>query len=144
MDNIKQQLFDLQDKKYGEFQAKLIPNIDPGTIIGVRTPGMRALAKKLKNTPESAEFLDALPHEYFDENQLHAFLLSEEKSFEECVRRIEEFLPYIDNWATCDQLSPKVFKKHTEELFPYIEKWMGSDETYTIRFSIPMLNLIVY
>ena len=139
MERIKQMLFDLQDRKYGEFQAKLIPNIDPASIIGVRTPVLRDLAKKLRNDPETGTFLDSLPHDYFDENQLHAFLISEEKSFEECIKRVEEFLPYIDNWATCDQLSPKVFKKHTGELLSYIDKWIGLDKTYTVRFGIGML-----
>ena len=137
--NVTDELFLIQDKDFAAFQARILPNTDPGSIIGTRTPALRSLAKKLKGTPGAEEFLTALPHRYFDENQLHAFILSEEKSFEKCAAGVEEFLPYVDNWATCDQLSPKVFKKHTDELLPYIEKWMASDETYTVRFGIGML-----
>ncbi len=134
-----EELFTLQDKKYAAFQAKLIPNIDPGSVIGVRTPELRALAKRLYRETDTSEFLNTLPHRYFDENQLHAFLLSEEKAFEKCIGGVEKFLPYIDNWATCDQLSPKVFRKHKEELLVHIRNWIVSDKTYTIRFGIGML-----
>ena len=134
-----EELFTLQDKKYAAFQAKLIPNIDPGSVIGVRTPELRALAKRLYRETDTSEFLNTLPHRYFDENQLHAFLLSEEKAFEKCIGAVEKFLPYIDNWATCDQLSPKVFRKHKEELLVHIRNWIVSDKTYTIRFGIGML-----
>ena len=129
----------LRDEKYASFQAKLIPNIDPAAIIGVRTPELRAFAKKLRKEGAAACFLEELPHTCFDENQLHAFILSEEKSFAVCIEQVERFLPYVDNWATCDQLSPKVFRKHTEELLPYIRKWIRSGETYTVRFAVGML-----
>ena len=133
-------LYDLQDVSYRDFQAKLIPDMDPGRMIGVRTPQLRALAKELKKQPELAEeFLNDLPHTYFDEDQLHAFLIAEEKSFETCIRLTETFLPYIDNWATCDQLSPKVFRKHTDELFLHICLWIASGKTFVIRFGIGML-----
>lgn len=141
-DRIREELFALQDKKYRVFQVKLIPTVDPETVIGVRTPQLRKLAKRLYKEADPAErnkFLEELPHKYFDENQLHAFLISEEKVFGRCITEINAFLPYIDNWATCDQLSPKVFRKHRGELLPHIRRWIGSDRTYTIRFGIGML-----
>ena len=141
-ERIREDLFSLQDKKYREFQAKLIPTVDPETVIGVRTPQMRNLAKRLYKETDSNEleaFLNELPHKYFDENQLHAFLISEEKDYDRCVAQVNAFLPYIDNWATCDQLSPKVFKKHRGELLSHIRGWINSDSTYTIRFGIGML-----
>ena len=137
--NVTDELFLIQDREFAAFQARILPETDPESIIGTRTPALRALAKRLKGTPEAEEFLAALPHKYFDEDQLHAFLLSEEKSFEKCAEGVERFLPYVDNWATCDQLSPKVFRKHADELLPYIEKWIASDKTYTVRFGIGML-----
>ena len=138
---MKEKLFALQDVKYRDFQKKLIPTVDPENIIGVRTPELRQLAKKLrKEMPEeTSAFLASLPHEYFDENQLHAFLISQEKDYETCVCLVEAFLPYVDNWATCDQMSPKVFKKHRDDLLLHIRKWLKSKETYTIRFGIGML-----
>ena len=141
-ERIREDLFSLQDKKYREFQAKLIPTVDPETVIGVRTPQMRKLAKCLykETDPEELEvFLNEMPHKYFDENQLHAFLISEEKDYDRCVAQVNDFLPYIDNWATCDQLSPKVFRKHRGELLSQIREWISSDRTYTIRFGIGML-----
>lgn len=129
-------LMQLQDLDYQAFQARLIPNIPAERIIGVRTPELRGLAKQLS---DSASFLEALPHWYFEENQLHSFLLSEMKDFDSVVREVDRFLPYVDNWATCDQLSPKVFKKHRQELLPYIEKWIVSPEAYAVRFAIKML-----
>lgn len=135
-DELLERLFALQDKKYREFQINLIPNIAPETIIGVRTPELRNLAKEM-GAGES--FRKMLPHQYFEENQVHSFLLGSCKGFEQAVSDVEVFLPYVDNWATCDQLSPKVFKKHKEELLPYIRRWLGSDHPYTIRFGIGML-----
>ena len=138
-EEIRKELFLLRDEKYGEFQAKLIPNADPETVIGVRTPALRKYAKELIRREDVSGFLDALPHEYFDENQLHAFLISEMKDYEHCIREVERFLPYVDNWATCDQMSPKVFKKHRSELLLRIREWIRSDRTYTIRFGVGML-----
>lgn len=137
--DIATQLFALQDKTYAGFQSKLIPTIPRETIIGVRTPELRKMAKQVSKTPAAQEFMQTLPHRYFDENQLHAFILSEEKDFDACIAELERFLPYVDNWATCDQLSPKCFKKHTQELIPYIRRWMASRHTYTIRFGMGML-----
>ncbi len=134
--DITAQLFALQDKAYADFQSKLLPTVKRETIIGVRTPDLRKIAKQICKTPAAQEFLHSLPHRYFDENQLHAFILSEEKDFNICIANLEQFLPYVDNWATCDQLSPRCFKKHTTELLPYVRKWMRSKHTYTKRFGI--------
>ena len=139
MDSITRHLFELQDTKYRDFQGKLIPTVKPDTIIGVRTPDLRKYAKELYKQPEAQAFLTELPHHWFDENQLHAFILSEEKDFDACIAQVERFLPYIDNWATCDQLSPKAFKKKPELLLPYIKKWLKTKHTYTVRFTIGML-----
>ena len=138
-EEIKEELFKLQDKKYRDFQSKLIPNINPESVIGVRTPELRKLAKKLEKDDNICVFLDRLPHEYFDENQLHAFIISERKDFNKCMEEVCCFLPFVDNWATCDQLSPKVFKKNKAELFEKIKEWLSSSDTYTVRFAIGML-----
>lgn len=138
-DEIKTELFQLQDEAYHDFQGKLIPTIERDTIIGVRTPELRKLAKKLVKRDDVDEFLDVLPHLYFDENQLHAFLISEIKDFGRCMDNVCRFLPYIDNWATCDQLSPGIFKKYRQELLPYIREWIGSDRVYTVRFAVGIL-----
>ena len=137
--NIVKQLKEFQDTDYRSFQIKLMPSVSPQSIIGVRTPDLRMMTRALAGTPMAEEYLSELPHEYFEENQVHAFLISEEKDFEKCIELLEEFLPFIDNWATCDQLSPKVFKKHKKELVPYIYKWIDSGVTYTMRFGIGML-----
>ena len=141
MDNdaIRQRLFALRDEPYAAFQAGLIPNIPLEKFIGVRTPALRALAKALWRENGAQSFLETLPHTYFDENQLHAFLLSEERDFAACLAGVERFLPFVDNWATCDQLSPAVFKKRAEELLPAIRRWLGSGETYTVRFGVGIL-----
>ena len=137
--------------KYRDFQKKLIPTVDPESVIGVRTPELRKLAKQLarlrtsktaadcKTAADVEAFLKDLPHEYFDENQLHAFIISEDKDYERCMADVEEFLPYVDNWATCDQMSPKVFKKNKDGLLLHVRKWLKSDRTYTVRFAIGML-----
>lgn len=138
MNNITDKLFKLQDKKYQEMQFKIIPNIDNSTIIGVRTPEIKKLAKEVFKE-DYKSFLEELPHKYFDENQLHAFIISEIKDYDECISYINKFLPYIDNWATCDQMSPKVFKKNKDNLLKEIKVWIKSKETYTIRFAIGML-----
>ena len=136
---IAAELFRLQDPDYAAMQVRIIPTVAADRIIGVRTPALRALAKELAGSPEAASFLSSLPHRYFDEDQLHAFVISLEKDFDTCVAQVEAFLPYIDNWATCDQLSPKAFKKAPEKLLPYIRKWIRSDRVYTARFAIGML-----
>ena len=136
---IEAELFRLQDPCYRDFQAKLIPTMDPERMIGVRTPALRAFAKALVKQPETDAFLRALPHAYFDEDQLHAFILCEIKDFDRCLAEVERFLPYVDNWATSDQLSPKCFKKHRKELLPAVRRWMDSGETYPVRFGVGML-----
>ena len=138
-EQIEKQLFALADNAYAAFQRPLMPTVKSETIIGVRTPDLRNLAKNLSKTTDVSGFLQTLPHRYFEENQLHSFLLSGEKDFEICVRNVEHFLPYIDNWATSDQLSPRCFAKHTEQLLPYIEKWLNATHEYTVRFAIGML-----
>ncbi|MBR7073797.1 MAG: DNA alkylation repair protein [Oscillospiraceae bacterium] len=138
-DEIRAELFRMRDEQYRDFQAKLIPGMEPEIMIGVRTPALRAYAKELTKRADVTEFLDTLPHLYFDENQLHAFILSCMKDYEQCVRAVDRFLPFVDNWATCDQLSPKVFGKHHAALLPWIETWLASGETYTVRFGIGML-----
>ncbi len=130
------QLYALQDKEYADFQSRLLPTVQRERVIGVRTPDLRKMARQIGKVPAAREFLQHLPHYYFDENQLHAFILSEEKDFDRCIKELEKFLQYIDNWATCDQLSPRCFKRHTTELLPLIRKWMTSRHTYTIRFGI--------
>ena len=139
MELILQKLQELSDLGYRDFQAKLMPTAAKETIIGVRTPAMRALAKELKGTELAAEFMKELPHQYFDENQLHAFFINELKDYDECLQELERFLPYVDNWATCDQLSPKVLKKQPEATLEAIRKWMASEHVYTIRFGMEML-----
>lgn len=139
LEEIRKQLFEFQDVKYKDFQKNLIPTVDPESIIGVRTPELRKYAKQLVKENKTDEFLSDLPHKYFDENQLHAFILSELKDYEKCVEEVCRFLPYVDNWATCDQMSPNVFKKHRTELMEYIKQWLASDKTYTVRFAIGML-----
>ena len=139
MTAIQERLFALQDLKYRDFQAKLMPTVDKETIIGVRTPMLRKLAKELKGTEEAADFLRTLPHEYYDENNLHGFLLTEIKDYSECIAALDAFLPQVDNWATCDLLSPKCFKRHKAELIKDIRRWTDSDALYTVRFGIEML-----
>lgn len=136
---IRTELMRLRDPDYREFQSKLIPTVDPETVIGVRTPELRALAKRLAKRPETEAFLAELPHWYFDENQLHGFLISGMRDYERCIAALERFLPFVDNWATCDQMSPKVFRTHRAELLPYIRRWLESGETYTVRFALGML-----
>lgn len=138
-DEIKKELFGLQDTKYRDFQARLIPTVPDSAIIGVRTPLLRKLAKQMAKRDGIDLFLDQLPHQYFDENQLHAFIISDIRDFGQCVDQVGRFLPYIDNWATCDQLSPKVFKKNRQELLSYIKGWITSGQTYVVRFAIGML-----
>ncbi len=138
-DEIATELFRMQDKDYGMLQAKIIPNIPADRIIGVWTPALRTFAKSLYKDTDIDAFLSCLPHQYFDEDQLHAFVISQEKSFDKCIAQVDAFLPFVDNWATCDQLSPKVFKKEPDKLLPYIETWIKSDKTYTVRFAIGML-----
>ena len=136
---IRKELKKLQDKGYREMQVTIIPTLEADSIIGVRTPALRQLAKELAKREDISEFLSDLPHKFFEENQLHAFILSGMKDAESCIRFVDEFLPYVDNWATCDQMSPKVFKKHKQLLLEYVDKWIRSEHTYVKRFAIGML-----
>lgn len=130
---------DLQEVKYADFQSKLTPGIARERFIGVRIPKLRKLAKLFAKTEEHKEFLRGLPHHYFEENMLHGLLIAEIKDYDMCITELGKFLPFIDNWAVCDTLSPDVFKKHKTELFSEIEEWSGSRHTYTCRFGIGML-----
>ena len=136
---IYDRLVQYQDEKYREFQSKLVPNIPKETILGVKTPQMRAIAKAVAETPEAEEFLRTLPHAYYEENLVHFFLLAGIKDFDACVEAVERFLPYIDCWPVCDQSSPKVFTKHHDRLLPCIRRWIASDHVYTARFGMRML-----
>lgn len=135
------ELMKLKDDEYADFQAKLTPNVARERFIGVRVPDVRKLAKELyKNDRDGVDaFLNSLPHATYDEDMLHGVLLSEFKDYEECVKRVDEFLPYVDNWAVCDIMSPKVFKKHLEPLLEKIREWAASNHVYTKRFGVEML-----
>lgn len=135
----REKLSSLQELKYRDMQVRIIPSVKPESIIGVRTPELRKMAKELAQSQEIGVFLENLPHKFFEENQLHAFIVSGMKDYRECLGTLNRFLPYVDNWATCDQMSPRVFKKHRPELMESIRGWLGSAETYTIRFGIGML-----
>ncbi len=127
------------DPDYQLFQSKLVPNIPADTILGIRTPVMRRIAKELYQTDLAEEFLHSLPHKYYEENLIHFFLIALIRDFGACIEAVEAFLPYVDCWPVCDQSSPKCFKKHHKELLPYIQKWIASEHTYTARFGIRML-----
>jgi hypothetical protein len=137
--SVYEMLLEAKDDKYRDFQVKLVPNISPDTIIGVRTPDMRKIAKEVFNSPEKDEFLKELPHKYYEENLVHFFIIAMIKDFDECIEKVEEFLPYVDCWPVSDQATPKSFKKNHAKLLPYIKNWIASDHVYTARFGIRML-----
>ena len=137
--SIYERLVEHQDIEYREFQSRLVPNIDKNTIIGVRTPQMKGIAKEVFGTDEASAFLAVLPHSYYEENLVHFFLIAMIKDFDECVKAVEDFLPYIDCWPVCDQGSPRSFRKNHEKLLPLIRKWIDSDHVYTARFGMRML-----
>ena len=136
---IRERLFALQDEKYGDFHSKLIPGLPREQVIGIRMPAMKKLAKALVNGEETNDFLKQLPHIYYDENVLHALLIASIKDYDACMEALETFLPYIDNWAVCDCLSPKVFQKHKTELLEKIKLWIPSEHPYICRFGMGML-----
>lgn len=136
---VRARLFELRDEDYRAFTCKLTPTLDPDAIIGVRTPALRKLAREMKGTPDAEEFLCALPHAYYEENNLHGFLIETVRDFDDCLAELERFLPYVDNWATCDMPAPRVFKKHLPKLLTQLRVWMDSGQTYTVRFAIGML-----
>lgn len=137
--NVQTHLFELQDLKYRDFHAKLMPTVNKEKIIGVRTPALRVFAKKYGKTDEAKEYLQILPHQYYEENNLHGLLIEQIKDYDTCLEELERFLPYIDNWATCDMLAVKVVKKHLDTFIDEVYRWMESDHAYTIRFGISML-----
>ena len=139
MQSIKAKLYELSDEKYAEFQAKLTPNVDRELFIGVRVPDVRKLAKNLYKSGKYEKFISELPHKYYDENMLHGLILSEFKNYDECIEEVDKFLPYVDNWAVCDIMSPKCFKKNKDKLMNKIVEWTRSNATYTSRFGIEML-----
>lgn len=131
-------LFAMQDKEYKKFISALLPTVDPETIIGIRTPALRAYAKKMA---DREAFMRELPHKYFEENNLHAFLIEQIRDYDACIAALNDFLPYVDNWATCDSMRPRALKKEPARLLSDIERWLSSDHTYTIRFGIQLLML---
>lgn len=137
--NIYEKLCQLQDLEYKKFQCSLMPTVSPETVIGVRTPHLRAIAKEISGSETAENFIKVLPHEYYEENNLHIFLLERIKDYDECISLVNKFLPYIDNWSTCDGLNPKVFTKNRDKLIAEINKWILTDEVYTVRFAIGML-----
>ncbi|MBE6038881.1 MAG: DNA alkylation repair protein, partial [Anaerofustis stercorihominis] len=137
--DIQELLFGLGEEKYGDFQSKLIPSVDREKIIGVRMPKIREIANMMVSSGCSEHFLDSLPHRYYDEDQLHAVLISNMSDYDQCLRRTEDFLGFIDNWCTCDTLSPKIFAANREDLLEHIRIWINSSHTYTVRFAIKML-----
>lgn len=137
--DIQKTLFEHIDLKYKDFNAKLIPTVDYDLVLGVRIPVLRKIAKDFSKHNESKIFLSALPHKYHEENNIHAFLIESINDFDEAIKMTEAFLPYIDNWATCDSFLPPVFKKNTDKLLPYVLKWIKSDKTYTVRYGIVLL-----
>ena len=139
MDEIVSRLRQRADEGYRAFHMRLVPNVEPARILGVRVPEVRALARSLAGTPEAETFLRELPHEYYEENNLHAFLLERERDYGALIEGLNRFLPFVDNWATCDSLSPALFKKHPDGLPEQALQWMQSDQTYTVRFGIGVL-----
>lgn len=138
-EEIREKLFSLSDENYKAFHSKLMPTVDRDKIIGVRTPVLRKFAAELYKSAEYKDFMQDLPHKYYEEDNLHGFLIEKIKDFDECLSKTEKLLPYIDNWATCDMLRPKIFKQETEKLYSKIKEWLDSDKTYTVRFAIGCL-----
>lgn len=139
MTDLQKRLFEMRDEQYAAFQAKLTPGIPTDTFIGIRVPQLRAFAKAYSKEADSQHFLQELPHTYYDENMLHGLLISQIKDYDECIRLTDAFLPYVDNWAVCDIMSPKIFAKHKEALLTKIRIWSASEHTYTCRFGLEML-----
>ena len=139
IENLEKELFEMQDLKYRDFHSRLLPGLDKETIIGIRTPMLRKFTKEYAKTPEADLFMQELPHRYYEENNMHMMIASWIKDYEKCFAQVKRFLPYVNNWATCDLPAPKAFAKHKDELLPKIGSWIASDETYTIRYGIGML-----
>lgn len=139
LEKIRAELFTMQDEEYRQFSSKLMPNVKSETVIGVRTPRLRAYAKKLTKTEEAEYLLASLPHEYYEENNLHGMIIETIKDYDRCVEELDKFLPYVDNWATCDLMNPKVFAKNKDKLITKIKTWISDEKTYTKRFGMEML-----
>ena len=139
MNDWQKQLFELQDKKYGDFQSALMPTVDREAVIGIRQPVLRQFAKEFSRSGDVESFLARLPHDYYEENKLHMMLITGIRDYDQCISEVERFLPYINNWATCDFAAPKCFSKHKDDLLVHIRRWISSEQTYTIRYGIGML-----
>jgi len=139
INDIRERLFALSDLKYKDFSASLMPTVDKETVIGVKAPKLRSLAKEIWLSGDAKVVFESLPHKFYEENNLHAFLIEKITDFEDCIAEIERFLPYIDNWATCDSMNPKVLGKESDRLLPYIKLWLNSKHTYTVRYAIGLL-----
>ena len=139
MNELQKKLFELQDLTYKEFHSALMPGIEKEDVIGIRVPVLRRFAKKFAKTKEAEAFLQELPHQYYEENNLHMMLITAIRDYESCLREIQRFLPYVNNWATCDFPAPKCLAAHKEELFPEVKKWIRSGDTYTVRYGIGIL-----
>ena len=137
--NLQRQLFAMADPSYKSFHCALMPTVDPDTVIGIRTPVLRKFAAEFAKTEDAAAFLRDLPHSYYEENNLHGFLLEKIKDYDTLIAELNRFLPHINNWATCDLISPKIFPKHREELLEQIRIWIRDEHTYTVRFAVGML-----
>ena len=137
--HIPAQLAALQDEAYRDFQCRLMPTVPPQKVLGVRIPDLRRLAKELRDTPQAADFLQVLPHRYYDENNLHGLLISQLRDYDQTVAELERFLPWVDNWATCDLLSPKAFASHPPQLPGQVRIWLASEHTYTVRFALGVI-----
>lgn len=138
-DTVCRQLFAMRDEGYKAFQSKLMPNIPPERVIGVRTPQLRTFARTFVGTPQAEAFLRDLPHTYYEENNLHAFLIEQIKDYKQLISELNAFLPHVDNWATCDMMRPKIVKRHLPQLLQQIQVWIHADHPYTIRFGLEML-----
>ena len=141
MKMLEKELFELQDIKYKEFHQKLMPTVNPDKVIGIRTPVLRKFAKDFSKREEAESFIKNLPHKYYEEDNLHAFLLEEIRDYETLIEELNKFLPFVDNWATCDMMRPKILKNHKIELLEDIKRWLNSKDTYTIRFAVNCLML---
>ncbi len=139
MTDLQAKLLALGEEDYRIFQCRLMPTVDPGTVIGVRTPLLRKMAKEMAKAGATQDFLQALPHRYYEENNLHAFLIEQITDFDACVTALNRFLPFVDNWATCDSMNPRVLGRHKSHLLATTEAWLCSKDTYAVRFGIKML-----
>lgn len=136
---VQDSLFQLADEEYKNFHSRLMPTVNPDLIMGVRVPALRKFAKAFGKTELAADFINILPHKYYEENNLHGFLIEQIRDFEDCINALDKFLPFVDNWATCDMTSPKILGKNTEKLLIKINEWIKSEKTYTVRYGIGML-----